>query len=155
MQFKIGNNRYIFEARDVIEVIPFAHLKSIPKAPPYVAGLLNYRGHTVPVLDVCYLMSDKLCESKLSTRIALINYKGVNYKNDQDATVCLGLLIEHLIETVAFNESDFADSGVTLKDDPYLGKVVIDDHGIIQLVNIKKIIPAQAQDMLFDKVSLG
>ncbi|MDO8413644.1 MAG: chemotaxis protein CheW [Gallionellaceae bacterium] len=152
MQFKTGKERYIFEARDIIEVIPYANLKPIPKAPPYVAGLLNYRGHTVPVVDVCYLMSDKLCEPKLSTRIALVNYKGVNYKNEHNATVCIGLLIEQLTETVRFDEADFSDSGVVLKDDPYLGKVVIDDHGIIQLVNIKKIIPAEAQDMLFDSV---
>lgn len=152
MQFKTGNNRYIFEARDVIEVIPFANLKSIPKAPPFVAGLLNYRGHTVPVIDICYLMSDKICEPKLSTRIALVNYKGVNSKSGRNAAVCIGLLIEQLTETVRFEESDFSDSGVTLKDDPYLGKVVIDDDGITQLVDIGKIIPAEAQDMLFESV---
>lgn len=145
MQFKINDDRYVIEARDIIEIVPYANLKRIPKAPPYVAGLLNYRGDTVPVIDVCFLMSGKLCELKLSSRIAL-----VNYKDDGGKLVCIGLLIEHLTETVRFDEKDFSDSGVTLKDNPYLGKVVIDDNCIVQMVNIREIIPEEVRAMLFN-----
>lgn len=144
MQFTIDKDRYLLEAGDIIEVVPYANLKRIPKAPPYVSGLLNYRGDTVPVIDICYLMSDKPCELKLSSRIAL-----VNYKNDADESICIGLLIEHLTETVRFNEDDFSDSGVNLNDNPYLGKVVIDDNCIVQLVNIRKVIPEEAYEILF------
>lgn len=144
MQFKIDDDRYVIEAKDIIEIVPFANLKRIPKAPPYVAGLLNYRGDTVPVIDVCFLMSEKLCELKLSSRIAL-----VNYKDDEGKQVCIGLLIEHLTETVRFDEKDFSDSGVALKDNPYLGQVVIDDDCIVQMVNIRKIIPEEAREILF------
>lgn len=144
MQFTINNDRYLLEAKDIVEIVPFANLKRIPKAPPYVAGLLNYRGDTVPVVDVCYLMSDKLCELKLSSRIAL-----VNYKSDINDSICIGLLIEHLTETVRFDEADFSDSGVNLKDNPYLGKVIIDDNCIVQLVNIRKLIPEEAYEVLF------
>ena len=143
MQFTIDANRYLLEARDVIEVVPFACLKQIPKAPPYVAGLLNYRGVTVPVIDIAYLMSDKLSDQKLSTRIAL-----VNHKNSNGESSCIGLLIEHLTETVRFDESDFSDSGVNLKDNPYLGKVIIDQNSIVQLVNIREIIPEEIHEML-------
>jgi chemotaxis-related protein WspB len=145
MQFKINDDRYVLEARDIIEVVPYAKLKRIPKAPPYVAGLLNYRGETVPVIDICFLMSDRLCELKLSSRIVL-----VNYKDDDGHAVCIGLLIEHLTETVRFDEQDFSDSGVTLKDNPYLGRVIIDDNSIVQVVDIKKIIPESAHDVLFN-----
>ena len=44
LQFKINDNKYLLEAKGVIEVVPYANLKRIPKAPKYVAGLLNYRG---------------------------------------------------------------------------------------------------------------
>lgn len=145
MQFKINDDRYIIEAKDIIEIVPFANLKRIPKAPPYVAGLLNYRGETVPVIDICYLMDEKASELKLSSRIAL-----VNYKDDDGKSVCIGLLIEHLTETVRYDASDFSDSGVKLKDNPYLGKVVIDNNCIVQMVNIRKVIPEEARAILFD-----
>lgn len=144
MQFTIYKDRYLLEAKDIIEIVPYANLKRIPKAPPYVAGLLNYRGDTVPVIDICYLMSDKPCELKLSSRIAL-----VNYKNDTGKSICIGLLIERMTETARFNENDFSDSGVNLNDNPCLGKVIIDDDRITQLVDIRKIIPEDAYEILF------
>lgn len=150
LQFKVKDNRYILEAKDIIEIVPYANLKRIPKAPPYVAGLLNYRGDTVPVLDICFVMSDKPCEAKLSSRIAL-----ANYKDDDDQSACIGLLIEHLTETIRFDENDFYDSGVTLEGSPYLGKVIIDDNCIVQVVDVKKIIPEAARDVLFRHAHSG
>jgi len=144
LQFTIEKNRYLVDVKDIVEIVPFANLKQIPKAPPYVAGLLNYRGNTIPVVDICYLMNDKLCELKLSSRIAV-----VNYKNDIGEQICIGLLMEHLTETVRFDESSFSDSGVNLKDNPYLGKVIIDNNCIVHWVDIRKIIPAEAYAILF------
>ncbi len=145
LQFKNGDDRYLLEARDIIEIVPFASLKLIPKAPPYVVGLLNYRGNTIPVIDICYIMSEKACEMKLSSRIALINYK---LSNDESRPI--GLLIEHMTKTVRREEGDFSESGVNLKDSPYLGKVLIDDIGILQRVNISELIPGEANDILFE-----
>ena len=149
MQFKVNDNRYLLDVKDIVEIIPFANLKRILKAPAYVAGLLNYRGDAVPVIDVCYLMNNKPSEPKLSSRIAMVNYK------DDNHSVCIGLLIEHLTETVRYNEDDFSDPGITLEESPYLGKVVIDDNHIIQLVNIREIVPKEAHDMLFHGVHTG
>ena len=146
LQFKINDNKYLLEAQGVIEVVPYANLKRIPKAPKYVAGLLNYRGDSIPVIDICFLMSDKPAELKLSSRIAL-----VNYKDDQQLSVCVGLLIEHLTETVRYDENDFSDSGVTLEESAYLGRVVMDENRIVQLVNINEIIPVAAHDILFHR----
>ena len=150
LQFKINDNRYVLEAKDIIEVVPYANLKQIPKAPAFVAGLLNYRGDTVPVIDICFLMSDKVCQPKLSSRIALVNYIA-----DDGRAVRVGLLIEHLTETVSYSESEFSDSGVTLEESPYLGKVVIDDNYIIQWVDIKKVIPEAAHEILFHSINLA
>jgi chemotaxis-related protein WspB len=144
MQFKINGNSYLLEAKDIIEIVPYVNLQQIPKAPAYLAGLLNYRGDSVPVVDICMLMSDRPCEMKLSSRIAM-----ANYKDDDGRSVCIGLLIERLTETATYNESDFSDSGVTLEESPYLGKVVVDDNRIVQMVNVREIIPEAAHDILF------
>lgn len=72
-----------------------------------------------------------------------------DYKDDDGRSVCIGLLIERLTETVIYKESDFSDSGVALEDSPYLGKVIVDDKRIIQLVSIREIIPEAAHDILF------
>ena len=150
MQFKINTDRYLLEAKDIIEIVPYVNLKRIPQAPAYMAGLLNYRGDAVPVIDVCLLMSGRPCELKLSSRIAL-----VSYKDDDGGAVCIGLLIERLTETVRFDADDFSDSGVTLDEDSYLGKVVIDDTGIVQMIDVRKIIPEEAHEILFSNTHSG
>jgi chemotaxis-related protein WspB len=150
LQFKISGNSYILEARDIIEIVPYANLQRIPQAPDYLAGLLNYRGDTIPVVDICYLMSGKPCELKLSSRIAM-----TNYMDEDGRSVCIGLLIERLTETAIYKVSDFSDSGVALEDSPYLGKVIVDDKHIIQLVSVREIIPEAAHDILFHSIPSG
>lgn len=143
LQFRVNTNRYILATGDIIEIVPYANLRPIPKAPDYIAGLLNYGGVSVPVMDISFMMSGKPCEIRLSSRIVLANY------TQGDQSVCMGLLIEHLTETVRYDEDDFTDSGVALEESPYLGKVVIDDNQIVQLVNLSDIIPEAAHDILF------
>jgi len=150
LQFKICDDRYLIEAKDIIEVIPFVQLKKIPKAPPFVAGLLNYRGKTVPVIDIYYLMTDTKCELKFSSRIAL-----VNHKKDDARPICIGLLTEHLTETDAWEESEFSSSGVNLKEQPYLGGVATDDKGVAQRIIIENLLPEKAYEILFEGRSSG
>ena len=145
LQFKAEDDRYLIEAKDVIEIVPFVKLKKIPKVPSYVAGLLNYRGKSIPVIDTAYLMTDKKCALKLSTRIALVNYD----KGD-GAEVCIGLLLEHLTETALWEESDFSSSDVNFEEKPYLDGVATDGKGIVQKIAIEKILPEDACNILFE-----
>lgn len=143
LRFKIGDDHYVVEATDVIEVVPYARLKKIPHAPPYVAGLMNYRGRTIPVIDVCYIMTDKPCAQRLSTRIVLVNYPITD-----DRKVCVGMLIESITETTSLDEKDFARSGVNLKDNAYLGGVIVSSKGIVQRVIIERLLPDEAREIL-------
>ncbi len=49
---QIGEDRYGMEADRVVEVIPPVRLKELPQAPRGVAGIFDYHGQLVPVLDL-------------------------------------------------------------------------------------------------------
>ncbi|MBE0541161.1 MAG: chemotaxis protein CheW, partial [Verrucomicrobia bacterium] len=70
--FQLGHDRYALPARDVVEVLPYLALPPIPRAAPGVAGLCNYRGRPVPVLDLCALLWDRPARAVLSTRIIIV-----------------------------------------------------------------------------------
>ena len=53
--FSLGNDRYGLDTRRVVRVLPQLELKEIPQAPGWVAGLMNYRGQPVPVIDLAML----------------------------------------------------------------------------------------------------
>jgi purine-binding chemotaxis protein CheW len=52
LSFEVGNNRFALPADGVREVVRAVAIAALPKAPPIVEGIINFRGTLVPVLDV-------------------------------------------------------------------------------------------------------
>ncbi|MEH2293651.1 chemotaxis protein CheW [Nostoc sp.] len=132
----IGNERYAIESRQVVEVIPLVVLKTLPHQPEYIAGVFNYRGRIVPVIDLCQLMRGKPSSEYLSTRIVLVNYWGSN-NPELKAAYILGLMTEQVVETLHKSESEFVDPNIQIDTAPYLGKMIVDEQGMIQCLRVE------------------
>jgi purine-binding chemotaxis protein CheW len=52
LSFEVGNNRFALPAERVREVARAVAIAVLPKAPPIVEGIINFRGTLVPVLDI-------------------------------------------------------------------------------------------------------
>src|SRR6266536_1606807 len=105
--FQLGNDRYVLEASRVVEVVPMLALKQLPHAPRAVAGIFNYRGQSVPAVDLCALTLGQPASERLSTRIIIVNLP------DAGGTFHLvGLVAEHATEMLRKEPSDFVESGV-------------------------------------------
>ncbi|MEH1778823.1 MAG: chemotaxis protein CheW [Nostoc sp.] len=140
----IGNERYAIESRQVVEVIPLVMLKTLPHQPEYITGVFNYRGRIVPVIDLCQLMRGKPSSEYLSTRIILVNYWGSN-NTELQAPYILGLMTEQVVETLHQSESKFADSNIQIDTALYLGKMIVDDQGMIQCLRIEYLLSEAQQ----------
>ena len=144
--FHIGNERYAVDSGEVIEIVPLVQFRPIPRTPEYVAGLFVYRGQIVPVIDLCALAGHGPAKKLLSTRILLVRYPGP----DGEPHV-LGLIAEQVTDTTRIDETQLKPSGVTAKDAPYLGKILSDSEGLVQKIRIADLIPAEAQNLLFQE----
>ncbi len=142
--FRLGSERYAIPCKRVERIVPMVRLKQMPQAPPYLAGLLNYRQRIVPVLDLCVLSSQKPAANRLSSRIILAKYPAT-----QDSERLLGLLAEEVTETDIFDEARLVEPGVSVEGAPYLGRVVSGSEGMIQLIEIDQLIPAAVREALF------
>ena len=69
--FQLGNDRYALQASTVAEVLPLVNFKRIPQAQPAIAGLIDYRGVPVPVIDLNELMSGRPAAQRFSTRVVV------------------------------------------------------------------------------------
>lgn len=132
--FHIGKERYALDCDKIIEVLPKVRLKKIPQAPDYAAGLLNYGGDPVPVIDACSLLENRPSNSALHTRIILFNPS-----NEIGETNLLGVIGEQVTETVDLDKSDFIESGFKIRKLPYLGGIYSDDDQTIQFFNIDEL----------------
>lgn len=141
---EVGRDRYALDARQVAEVLPLVSITRLPQAPPSVAGILNYRGAPVPVIDVSQLTLGRPAERRLSTRIVL-----VHYPDAAGVRRLLGLIAERATHTLRREETDFVASGVTSGGAPYLGPVATDARGLLQRLDARTLLPASVRDMLF------
>jgi chemotaxis-related protein WspB len=142
--FELARDRYVLDVSQIAEVLPLVAIKQIPQAPPAVAGVLNYRGAPVPVIDLSQLTLGRPAERRLSTRIVL-----VHYPDARGGTRLLGLIAEKATHTVRREETDFIASGVTSEGAAYLGPVAPDAHGLLQWLDAGTLLPASVRDMLF------
>jgi len=144
LTFQLGSDRYAVEAAQVVEVLPLVTVKRTPRAPAGVAGILNYHGRPVPLIDLVELALGKPSRKWMSTRIILVDYIGESGK-----VHLLGLLAEQVTETMRCAEGDFAVSGVAMTDAPYLGSVATNAAGIVQRIKVKNLVPENVRSQLF------
>lgn len=142
--FSVGNDNYGINVRDITEVLPSVALKNFPNGPEYVAGLLNYRGQVVPVVDLTLLMTAQASRNRISSRIVL-----VDYQHENEAHHLLGLLIEKITETLKIPDHDFTSSGVVTHEAPFLGDIAIHNEAMIQVVDIRRVLPESVKSLLF------
>lgn len=141
--FHLGNERYALEANRVVEIVPLLELKCFPQSPPGVAGMFIYRGRPVPALDLCALTLGRPATEHLSTRIIIVNY-GDTPEQEQ----LVGLIAERATETIRREPKDFSEPRVKLSTAPFLGPVLTDDQGVVQLISTQKLLQENLRGLL-------
>lgn len=142
--FSLGNDRYGLDTRRVVRVLPQLDLKELPQVPAWVAGLMNYRGQSVPVIDLAMLACGTASQLNLDTRVVLVDYRDITGKMH-----ALGLLAEQASDIRHFSPEDFQPPGVDNPGAPYLGQVAASDGSMVQLVDVDALLPAEVQALLF------
>ena len=143
--FRINDQRYGLDVADVVELVPYVTLQRLPKAPEYIAGLMNYRGHIVPVVDLAMLTREKPTRHLMSSRIILIR----PVKSEKRF---VGLLAENVTEARRISEDIFTDTGINSDTNTFVDKVAMHSTGMIQLVNLSKLLPIEVRVMLQERV---
>ena len=145
--FQVDDRAFGLDASGIVQVAPLPELQTVPHAPPYVAGLLNYRGRTIPVIDLTPLIGGRPSRPVLSTRLVLAHYP----PGGEDCVV--GLIAERAVETITCNQSDFTASGIQVPDAPYLGRTAIMNGRIIQETTVEEAVGEEVRALLLSHQS--
>ena len=125
---------YVIECDRVKEVAPMVALKHIPHSPACVAGLFNYRGTIVPVIDLRQYIHDSPCQLRLSTRIILVEY----LKPDKTPGM-FAIMAERITEAIERPQHAFISTGITMQDAPYLTGMLMENDEMIQLIDLNRL----------------
>jgi chemotaxis-related protein WspB len=145
--FQLGQDRYALEAGQVVEVLPLVTLKGLPRAPRGVAGLVDYRGIAVPVIDLSALALGVPAAKRVSTRLLMVRYA------PRGGERMLGLIAERATDTMKCEPEDFRATGLENRAAPFLGPVVRDAHGLVQRVEISALLGDELRAVLFPESS--
>ena len=146
--FQLGSERYALDAGQVVAVLPRLGVKAFPHSPSAVAGLCQYRGAPVPVIDLSELALGRPSANRLSTRLVL-----VQFLHPVSGPHLLGLLAERATETLRRDPEDFVAAGVSVEAASYLGPVTADARGLIQRIEVQHLLPASLRALLFDEAT--
>jgi chemotaxis-related protein WspB len=144
LTFRLAADRYALEVSRIAEVLPLVGIKQLPRSPEGIAGAFDYRGTPVPVIDLSELTLGRTARAQLSTRIIL-----VHYPDGRGGTHFLGLIAEDATELIRRTPAEFMPSGMSNGAAPYLGPVASASGGLVQLVEVERLLPAAVRDMLF------
>lgn len=144
--FYVGETQYAISCKQIVEIIFLVKLQKIAQMPNYVAGLLNYRGDIMPVIDLCELLMKNQYSHKLSTRIIIINFR-----SKQGKIYRLGLIAEKVTETLTIQETDLNHSKLLEDSSFYRGEIINAQHGMIPLIKIESLLSESQLQFLLPK----
>lgn len=147
LEFHIADERYALPTNRIVEIAPMVHLKKIPLAHEYVAGVMNYRSQPIPIIDLNQLYGYAAAKQRISTRIILLEYP-VTTQEDK----FLGLLAEHVTGTLNYKPEDFEDTGLPGLARNGLRGIAHDAQGSVQWIQAEDLLPADVRNDLFMQV---
>jgi chemotaxis-related protein WspB len=146
LMFCIGPTRFVIDARRVSQVVARIPLRALPLSEPYVAGLLDFRGTVLAVVDLATRLFGTACTSSLSTRIIIVRIK------HEDREVPLGLIAEQVTELY---RADAPMTDRTASEDSehdYLGRIVRINGELAQCIDVDRVLPESVRRQIFDQI---
>jgi chemotaxis-related protein WspB len=139
LKFRIGGEEYALDAPQIVEILPLLEVTRVPKAPAGIAGLINYRGTPVPVVDLSELTLGRPAQPHISTRLILVRY----------GEHLLGLIAERATEMMRRDAGSFIDSGIASDAAPYLGPFTQDGGRLVRWIKAQNLLPPAISSVLF------
>jgi purine-binding chemotaxis protein CheW len=89
--FRVEGREHALPVKDVVEVLRMVAATPLPEAPPWVGGVINFRGRVIPLIDVRSRLGAPRREPDLSTPIIVV----------ETNEVAAGLVVDEVVEVLA------------------------------------------------------
>ncbi len=143
--FQVGAERFAIDSRAIVIVIPGIAPRPVPGAHEALTGVIDYRGIVVPILDLCRLFDGTPCPERLANRILICDLSGAGsrwWESDKEADY-LGILAENVTRVLDVDpDAPGSHPGPETAGFRGLGRILRDDEGLLQLVEVADLVPA-------------
>lgn len=130
---KTGDRIFAIPARSVLEVVPRVALRPAPESPPWLAGLLAYRGSILPAVDLCIRVEGRPTAGLLSSRIVVVK------RASGDPRHAYGILSENVTEVRQLADAEVVRVEAEIAE--YVAGTIMSDGQIIHLLDLDSVLP--------------
>jgi len=131
--FKLGENVYAVDVRHVREVVSLRKIVKLPRAPPYIEGIMNLRGRIVTLVNLAsYLGVDGYNDPGKTGKGKVLIF---TLDNNRD----LGFIVDHVLGVLRVKRNSI-EKPASATDPSLDGVIKTDDGGIIIVLNIPHLV---------------
>lgn len=132
VSFRLANEEYGVDIMRVQEIILMGHITQVPQVPDYICGLINLRGHVLPIIDLRMRFGLSVTDPDEYTRIIVINVS--------DRTV--GIVVDAVSEVLRIDKKQMEPppKGVSGIGQDYIEGLVKFSDRLLILLNIENIL---------------
>ncbi len=151
LTFLMGQDQYSLSIRQVKEIIAYTDVMKIPMLPHYIKGVINLRGHVVPVIDLSLRFGKENTQIGKLTCIIIIEVA----RGDQVRE--LGIMVDAVNEVISLasdNIEDRPEFGDDVNVEFIDGMGRVDDKFVIML-NVSRLLNVKDLDVLDKAAQAG
>lgn len=140
VSFRLANEEYGVDIMRAQEIIVPGQITRMPEVPDFIVGLINLRGHVIPIVDLRKRFGLEVKENDEHTRIIVVNV----------ANKTVGMVVDAVTEVLRIGADQIEpppSSTAGIDHDYIRGLVKLEDRLLI-LLNIEQILSRQQQDQI-------
>ncbi|NOS99861.1 MAG: purine-binding chemotaxis protein CheW [Phycisphaerales bacterium] len=136
--FRLADEEYGVDIMRVQEIILLGEITKIPEVPDFICGLINLRGHVIPIVDLRKRFDLPVRDNTEHTRIIVVNVKNKT----------IGMVVDAVNEVLRINAEQIEPppSSIAGIDHAYIRGLVKFDDKLLILLNIEQILTAEEQE---------
>ena len=150
LSFKLGNETFGVNVSKVIEILEVPHITKIPKAPPFMRGVINLRGTVLPVVDTRLKLGMPAANDTVNTCIIVFS---ILFSGE---VLTIGALVDAVQEVFEMDEANLKPApriggryktefirGMARKDDDFVMVLEVDKiFATEEIINLQSEIEA-------------
>ncbi len=139
LTFTLGKEIFALDIGTVREVLELTPITRIPRTPEFMRGVINLRGHAVPVVDMRLKLGMSKGEDTVDTCIIIVE---LNYDDEQTVMGALVDSVREVFEIPPMSIETAPRMGAAVKAE-YIRGMSRQDENFVIILDISKVFSAE------------
>ena len=145
LSFKIGKETFAVSVHKALEVLEKQYITQVPNVPSYIEGVINFRGHIIPVIDT-------RVKFNLPKRAANDKYVVIVFDlMVENKKMLIGAMADSVHDVIAFDEEnilDIPELGFNYNTEFILGMLKNSENSFTMILDIDRVFSAEEVNLM-------